>query len=363
MTMHYGTLSVGLQVWFQQHLPLSAAQSTRLVRFTLALLLAGEVHLSKLARFLPGSSQQDSRIRWLVRLLGANYLQAELVYQPLLRAALSTLREQRWHLVLDRTALWHGVDLLTVSLNYRKRAIPLVWCRVPFGGADSATAVAVLQRCKPLLPKGVQVIVHGASEFGTARLMRTLRLWGWDFILAVAGSTHYRTRSMAHSQALTTLAVTRTRSCQRAQVELFATERLGALNVLAFYQPHHNRGGPRKRTVCYLATSLPLTAALRRLGRRRWGTEPFYRDYKSSGWHITWSRLKNASRQEGLLLLLAVVYLWSVCVGRWLCKTGRRRWVDAKRCRHLSLCRLGWDWLIHCFINALPFPCPLRLYS
>ena len=65
------------------------------------------------------------------------------------------------------------------------------------------------------------------------------------------------------------------------------------------------------------------------------------------------------------LVLLALVYSWTVCYGRWLCKVGRRHEVDAKakRHRHLSVFRLGWDWLIHQWCCRDPIPIVSRLYS
>jgi hypothetical protein len=345
-------------------MPLSSAQSGRIARLSEAVLLAGEVHLSKVARFVKSESQQDSRIRWIERLLSAPFMCQELVYQPMLKAALQKFSDPYWHLVIDRTTLWDGqTDLATISLNYRKRAIPLVWSKVPFGGAKLCVYVELLQRCAPLIPARAAVVFHGDTEFSGQQMLRALRDLEWDFMLAQPRSVHFRLQGAALSRPLKSLAVAKTQSCQLANVDLFAGDPLGAINLLAFYAPHYTQCGTRKRDIVYLATSLPLTACPRRLGRRRWGTEPFYRDYKSAGWHVTRSHLQHDARQDGLLIILALTYLWAVCIGRWLCKTGQRHRVDAKPQRHLSLFRLGWDWLIHCLRCDLSCPLALSLYS
>jgi hypothetical protein len=181
-------------------------------------------------------------------------------------------------------------------------------------------------------------------------MIRAWRRLGWDFILAQKSRCHFR--------PLSSLPVTRHHPCQMAQVELFAEQQLAAIEVVAFYQ-----AGTRTRQVLVVATSLALTAPLRRLGRRRWGTEPFYRDLKSSGWHLTRSCLPNPQRHEGLLVILAVTSLWAVCTGRWLCKTRQRCWLDRQPRRHLRLFRIGWDWLMHCLRCDLPCPARLRLYT
>jgi len=362
--MDYLPVEACLQEVFVRYMPLSSAQASRIASVSVAVLLAGEVHLSKLARFIKRESQQDSRVRWIERLLCAPFMCQELVYQPVVKAALAGFRDPDWHVVIDRTTLWDGqTDLATISLNYRKRALPLVWCKVPFGGADLCVYVDLLQRCVPIIPRHARVVFHGDTEFGGRQMLRALRSLDWDFMLAQKGTIHFRKQGMLLSAPLNSLPVSKKRSCQLSHVDLFAHDSLGAINLLAFYAPHYTQSGIRKRDIRYLATSLPLETALRRLGRRRWGTEPFYRDYKSAGWHVTHSQLQHPACQEGLLIILALTYLWSVCIGRWLCKTGQRHLVDASAQRHLSLFRLGWDWLIHCLRCDLPCPVSLRLYS
>jgi hypothetical protein len=362
--MDYLPVEECLQEMFMRNMPLSSAQSGRIARLSTAVLLAGEVHLSKMARFVKSESQQDSRVRWIERLLRAPFMCQELVYQPMLQVALQKFRDPYWHLVIDRTTLWDGhTDLATISLNYRKRAIPVVWSRVPFGGAELGVYVELMQRCVPLIPAHATVVFHGDTEFGGQRMVRALREVEWDFMLAQPRRVHFRQRGADRSMPLKSLPVTKTHPCQLAHVDLFAQDALGAINLLAFYAPHYTQCGTRKRDLTYLATSLPLTPGLRRLGRRRWGTEPFYRDFKSAGWQVTHSCLQHSAAQDGLLIVLALTYLWAVCTGRWLCKTGQRHCVDAKAQRHLSLFRLGWDWLIHCLRCDLPCPLTLNLYS
>jgi Transposase DDE domain len=362
--MDYLPIEMSLQALCGAYMPLSPAQTQRIAAVSMGLLLAGEVKMSKIACFVKGARQQDSRIRWIQRLLQAPFMSQERVYQPMLKAALATFQERYWHLVIDRTTLWRGeIDLATISLNYRKRAIPLVWTQVRFGGAPEATYVGLVQACWSLIPAEAQVVFHGDTEFSSASMIRLLRQLGWDFILEQKSSTHYWDRGASASLPLSSLPLKRRGSCQRINVDLFAAERLGAINIRAFYQSRYTQSGKRQRERCYQATSLPLSAASRRLGRRRWGTEPFYRDYKSSGWKITQSELRHPQRQEGLLIILALVYLWTVCLGRWLCKTGQRHLVDTQPHRHLSLCRLGWDWLIHQLRCDHLCPVMLRLYT
>lgn len=360
--MKYALVDPGMQAWCRAHLWLSQAQSRRISRACVALLLAGCIQLSSIARFVPSATHQDSRIRWLKRLLDATFMQPELVYQPALRQILSQYRAPTWHLAIDRTPAWDTQrDLVTVTLSCRKRAIPLLWQFVPFGGASIQTYVALVRCCAAFVPPDVQVIFHGDTEFGAVAMIQALRELGWDFILAQQGNTYFKAPDDSELCLLSALQVPRRGTLRIPNIELTRTHRLSGLNLMAFYHPKDYRH-VRKRTYCYLVTSLPLTPGLRRLGRRRWGIEPFHRDLKSSGFRLTTTHITDPSRQASLLLLVALVYLYAVCLGRWVCKTGRRPYLDDKPRRHYSLFRLGWDWLVHhCRLNH-PVPIMLRLY-
>ena len=349
-----------LQGVLRSVLPLMPAQLRRISLLCRALLLAGRVELRFLARCLPNPSQQDSRLRWLRRTLAAPYLRYEFVYRPIVAQQLARLRLKRWHLIIDRTALIPGtVDWVTIGLYYRKRALPLIWQEVPYGGTSAQVYCDLIRQVAPLLPADAQVIFQGDSEFGNLAILRCLQALGWDFIIAHAAKTHVWINGVA--QPLGCLPVTPTQPYYCTDVKLFAAAALGTFNLVAFPQPHYDKNGRLKRDTCYLITSLPLTLPIRSLGRRRWAIEPFHKDYKSSGWHLTATRTHPPQR-AGLLLVAALCYWLCVCLGRWLCKTGQRASIDAQSKRRLSLFRLGWDFIVHCVNVQATIPFCLRLY-
>lgn len=364
LAMNYDEFCEPLQQQLQAILPLSPAQIKRIVLLCRCIILSARLHLSFLARCLPMRIQQDSRIRWLRRLLAARFMRQDLVYQPLLRQSLSRFKLKEWHLIIDRTNwLDHDVDIVTISLHYHRRCIPLIWQQIKHGGVPLADYVALVKQCARLIPPSVEVVFHGDVEFGGAEMLRTLRQLGWDFILAQRHHVQFYLIGAAKGQALNTLPVSPQHPCQVANVDLFAQERIGAIQIVAFWQKQLDKDGQLRREVCYLATSLPLSRNIRRLGSRRWGIEPFHRDYKSSGWQLEQSHLKDEASREGLLLALALCYLLCVSLGRWLCKTGHRAYIDNHPKRHLSLFRLGWDFIVHYINCRLNIPFRLLLYS
>lgn len=361
--MYYDQVEKSLQAVFRETLSLSSTQRERLSRLMVALLLAGETALPRIARQLPQVTQQDSRIRWIKGLLEAPFMTQEHVYQPYIRHLLHRYQEPTLHLTLDRTDLLdHDLDLLSINLSFRKRAIPLSWQLCPTGMTSAQTQIHLLTRCQALLPTNRQFVVHGDNEFGSVAVMRWLRCQKWDFILGQSAKNYYRQSSQDRAFPLMTLPVTPTQPAYLRSIDLTKAHWFGSINLVAFYKPvyHRNR---RKQDVCYYATSLPLAPTLRRVGKRRWGIECFFKDLKSAGWNLPLTQIHAQKRLPGLLLTLNLAYTWATCIGRWLCKTSQRALIDNHPTRHLSLFRIGWDWLIHAIRCQIPCPQLTTLYS
>jgi Transposase DDE domain len=361
--MYYDVAEKSLQAVFTQIIPLSHAQLGRVSELAVALILAGETSLSKIARQLAHNSDQDSRIRWIKRLLEAPFMTQAYLYQPWIKHLLQTHPVETLHLVSDRTDLIdHAIDLVSINLNFRKHALPIVWELCPTGMTSAETQISLLTRCKPLIPAERRVVFHGDNEFGSVAVMQWLRQQQWDFIVGQAAKHYYRPIPAQGVQQLGDLPVTPSQPVYRQNVELTKAHWFGPVNLFAFYQPvyHRNR---RKQDIRYYATSLPIAPTVRRLGKRRWGIECFHKDIKSAGWQLPLSQIRHPQRLEGLLITLNLVYTWLTCLGRWLCKTSQRTCVDSHPHRHLSLFRLGWDWLVHVIRRQALCPDLSILYS
>lgn len=349
-----------MQALFEAYVPLSQAQQRRISQFCACVLLAGNSQLPALARWLGRDAKQGYREQWLRRLLEASFVSQERVYQPWLRQAVQGYQAACWHLVLDRTNLVpQAVDLVTVGLAYRKRAIPLQWQQIPYGGASTQTYMELLSACKSLLPPHMPIVLHGDAEFGAIPMLHFAREQGWDFILGQRGHYQCQPSQQQTWQALSQFPMSVRQALYIPDVTLTKAYRYRPVNLFGFLQTGHKR----RCTPRFYATSLPIAHTLRQVGKRRWSIECCFQDYKSSGWQLDTSQLHDAQARERLLVLLSVCYLWTTCLGRWLCKTGQRHQVDAHPQRQLSLFRIGWDWLVHQFRQQQPIPHLLTLYS
>lgn len=350
-----------LQVLLSMNLPLSDSQQRRISEACTAVMLARSSHLSQVAKWLEQGTQQRSRERWLRRLLDASFMRQEFVYAPLIKQVLATYQAPRLHVLMDRSSLVAGqTDLLSLSLLYRKRAIPLVWDVMPTGMSGYEHQVALIERCQRLLPPAQQIIFHGDNEFGGIPLLIYIRQLGWDAIVGQNGKNCFH-QGDHKWQAISDLSVQRGCNCYLSEVYLTKDHDYGKLNLVAFYHPRFKKKR-RQSDIRYLATTLPITPRLLVIGKARWGIECQFKDFKSAGWQVNSTGIRDKNRLEALINLLSIDYLWAICIGRWLCKTGKRSLIDGHGQRGLSYFRLGWDWLVHQFrVQGL---CPVlsRLY-
>lgn len=317
---------------FCRYLPHRKRQLRRLASVCSSVQLAGNTQLSLVARRLQKPTKQPSRIMFLRRFLNSSYFSQTMVYRPLVAQALRTYHTPVWHLTIDRSNLIpHKTDLLMVSLSYHKRAIPLVWQIGDFGPTNAQEQITLLQQVIPLVPERKAVVVHGDAEFGSVPFMQAItKQENWDFILGQGTNNQFQIGNWDW-QSLGSVKVTPSQPYYAANIFWTKAHRYGPINLFAFSHPYQS--GPRepRKEVRYCTTSLPIERTLRRVGRRRWGCEPMFRDYKSSGWHIDLSGLQHDDRIDAMLVVVAINYLWTSSLGRWLCKVQRRHEIDGKK--------------------------------
>jgi hypothetical protein len=112
----------------------------------------------------------------------------------------------------------------------------------------------------------------------------------------------------------------------------------------------------------YLRSAQPSTLQTLQVYRRRFWTEPMYRDCKSSGWDLEASRLRDPHRLERWLLGIALADVWRRQLASAVIKRGNRALVDRPARRTLSYFRSGWNWLLWRLDRGLSVELPDLLY-
>lgn len=309
----------------------------------MGLFLARKVHLSHIVRKWPLQARLPSLTNRLNRFLNNPRLDPIRFYRPIARLLIERLEAANapLRLIFDVTKLGFSHRLLTVSLAYRRRALPLAWSvhRGRKGHVKASAQKVLLERIRPLISSETEVLVLGDSAFGQVELMRYLQGQHWHFVLRSCG--HYQVRSAAG------------RWCSLCQMALEEgqTRFVGAVSFTArhafegvFLVMHWAKGEDEP---WYLISSRPVSPQTLRQYRLRMWTEALYGDLKGHGFDLEATHLRDSGRLERLVLGVSLVYVWLMALGSVVVKRGLRYWVDRRRRRDKSYFRIGWDYLEH----------------
>ncbi|NJN18835.1 MAG: transposase [Oscillochloris sp.] len=303
-------------------------------------------HQQRVADAMPLKTAQASKIQRFRRLLDNPKLTAEGIYHPIVQAALTGLRRQRVHVLLDRVVLTDTQNVLVVSLGFRRRSIPLVWRVLDHAGSSNlADQQTLLTAAIALLPPAVRILVHADSEFRSQALFAWIRSHGWDAMLGIRGNVTVTIDPAQAGRALETWLPDRDTVAYLNHVWL-TEDQHGPVNVLAWKDRND-----RNELICYaVMTNLPATWQTYRLGSRRMWIETMFRDWQSGGFELGKTAITDHARFHRLIILVCLIYLWFVSIGRWLVKRGYRHLLDTgpSDSWHRSLFALAVAWQHRC---------------
>ena len=306
------------------------------------------------AAAMPLTTKQASKIPRFRRLRDTERLTADGVYQPIVHAALTGLRGQRVHVLLDRVVLTETQNVLVVRLGFRRRSVPLVWAILAHSGSRNRTdQQAVLTAAVALLPPAVRVRMQADREFRSQTRFAWVRAQGWDAILGMRGRILVSAAAHQPGQALTSWLPHRDSVAYLHQIWR-TDDHHGPVNVLAWWDKNDRNG-----VTCYaVMTNLPATWQTYRIGSRRMWIATLSRDGQSHRFARGTSAITDPERFHRLIVLVCLVYLWFLSVGRGLVKRGYRTLIDAgaSHAWHLSLCTLAvaWQHRLRTFEQPMP---------
>ena len=356
----------------RQHLPTVIDSQIE----SLGLAIVGAVQsmssqIAKIARAMPLDTTAQAKEQRLRRLLSNERLTQTEHYHPIVKQALHGLAHQRVQLLMDRVLISDQHNILVVSVGFRRRSIPLVWKALSHRGSSNLTdQQELIEAAVALLPGDVRISVHGDSEFRSQALFGWLRAHGYDALLGLDGRVWvYDTAEGTDAGEQLVNRVTplppqtetgRKRKHRTSPVTylaaVYAVQELrnGPINIIAWWE----RDDDGKVVLHAVMTNLPANARTKALGKRRMWIETVFRDWQSGGFHLDETGIDDRERLARLLIVLAVAYLWLVCLGRWVVKRGYRRRIDDGSARqwHFSLFQLGVGWMerLHSFTQSVP---------
>jgi hypothetical protein len=316
------------------------------------------VNLSRIAGKIPGTAKLVSVTRRLSRFLGNPAVDVRAWYEPIAKEWVNSQAQhgQQIRLIIDGSKVGFGHQLLTVSLAYRRRAIPIAWHWVERVRGHSAASVQLdlLRYIRKLLPGGIAVLLVGDSEFGPVEVLRQLDQWGWDYALrqkpfvkiCPAQETEWHTLDHWVTQP--------------GQSRWLGPGWLTESEICPAKVLIHWAVGEKEPWL--LVTNLPdRTMTLQAYKRRMW-IEEMFGDLKRHGFDLESTMLRHTERLSRLTLAVVLLYVWSVSTGGRTIHEGRRHLIDRKDRRDLSIFQIGLRFIERQLINALPVPLSLCTY-
>ena len=311
---------------------------------TLAWMMVGLIHSSSIslcawAPFVVSRARySQSTVRRFRRWLDNDTIEVHTLYGPLLQQALIGWVDKTLYVALDTSMLWNTYCLVRLSVIYRGRAVPLVWCVLEHGSAMVVYDVykALLEQANRLVPCACKVVLLADRGFTDTELLHHLKRLGWHFRIRIKanfwiyrpghGGFQVRDISLACGQARFWHGVWLTR-------KRFGPVHLAVARPLASAE------------YWYVISDEPTDVQSLEEYGLRFDIEENFLDDKSNGFQLESSLLRSAKALERLCFVLAMTTLYLVSVGTAVVQQGKRRLVDPHWFRGLSYLKIGWKWV------------------
>jgi hypothetical protein len=324
----------------------------------MALLLVGlqqarGIHLSQIVNQWPQlAGKVPSLVNRLGRFLRNPQVEVRRWYEPLAKQLVKQFKGQTIRLIIDCTKVGLNFRMLSISIAYKKRALPLVWSihRGGKGHVGYKAQLALLEYINDLIDDEAVVWLLGDAGFESVHLLRWLSANQWHFVLRHPGKNQVRWPGQSWVK-LAAIPVQPGETLAIGWVELTAKHGAGP-----YWLTIHWAKGEAEPWFL-LSDGTDDRRLVRRYAIRMW-TEELYGDLKGHGFDLEATHLDDPDRIARLVLAVCITFVWFLALGAWLVKHGWRHLLDHKSRRDKSYFRLGLDWLDRCF--RLDDPVPLR---
>lgn len=312
-------------------------QIENLSLLTLGLAESEDCHLANIALMLPIEGQRENLIQRMRRILKETQLCRREVYGRIIQHVMAHWKADELGLVMDRTDLEDRLSILMMGAAYGKRALPLVWEVLDYGGTGAELQIELLEQVAEWIPEGTDVTFYGDSEFRAVEVQKLCQGYRWHWQVGLKSDIYFREPNGIWRQ-LKQWTISPGERAYRQNVYLTAKHEFGPVNLMAEWSL-------KKEAPRYVAMDRPANRLTWRHGRKRQWIENFFRDWKSYGFGLEDSAVDDYHRLDGLLLGMSLADLWLIHVGEWLTYTGRRILLEPKHKRDYSLFRLGRDYI------------------
>jgi len=328
-------------------------QVTNWMWIIVGILQANSMALSKIATFIPGAAEAESRVTTIRRWLKNLRVDVWTFYRPILEHVLEGWRAVEAVVVLDGVAVFGDrLQIFRLSLVHGHRAIPLVWKVIPGKGLTQAEVLdAMLTQAADFLRPRVKRVRfladRGFRDCDWADLCLKL---GWHYDIRIQCNTTV-TLEDGWQGRVDELGVRPGQRRYYPNVRLTLESKL-CTHLSVTWTEGDEKHAPELLVV--MSDQLACRTRLREYGARMC-IEQSFRDDKSGGFDMAHTKLQHPERLERLLLAVAIATLWCHELGEQVLAQGEasRREIDPGPERELSIFQLGLRWLKRCVATAI----------
>lgn len=331
-------------------------QGKALADLSFAFLAAGSCQSGPAAVAVPGMARAASGRRRIERTLANPRLKPRLVFRGIARCLAARLAGRPLLLILDETHNGTRLACLKLSLAYRRRALPIAavcYRRDRPPRPMPRLIVGLLRQAAAALPERADVTLLTDRGLSWPKVLDAAVELGWHFVGRTVGTNRVTRRDGSEVAAAELVKRPGRRWTGRAR----AFKKAGGRDVIVTAVWER---GCREPWLLVSDTARGVRAVWK-YAKRFW-TEELFRDEKSHGLQWRRSRVRLPSHGDRLILLMALATLLAASLGTWVLKSGRRRWVESRRRRALSVFQLGLRWLRAAIFQCRTMPRGLHLY-
>jgi len=274
-----------------------------------AMMEARTANLAVLASYLPLElTRRDLREQWLSRSLSNKFLDKSYIMKPFATRALQIAAKfnQVIQLSMDQTDIGNRFAILVISVRIGARALPLVW-KVEQGAANIGFEgqKELLEQVLSWIPEDARIMFAADRFYPSEELFKWLKLHHWQYRIRLKGNY---LADIGRGDFMTTGTLAQGRQERyETNVSLFGSKVMTNIGIV--HEPGHKEPWiiamdcqpNRARTLDYSS---------------RWCIEPMFSDFKSSGFCLEETHVRNTNRLDKLILVMALAMHWCVSIGR-----------------------------------------------
>jgi hypothetical protein len=321
-------------------------QTRALADLSFAVALAGDCRAGRVSPHVPTDAQPASSRRRFERLLDNPRLQPRQAQRELARSLLAHWAGATVLLILDETPRANDLRAMCVRVAYARRALPLAWvCYRPDAPPRRLPQLirGLLRQVRGCLPRGCAVVLLADRGLAWPVLIDFCHESGWHYVLRL--QRHIKVRLPDGTERSAGQLAPRVGARWYGEAEALKAAGWRGAGVVALWE-----NGMTEPWV--LLVDEPGRVRHARVYAKRMWVEESFRDDKSGAFEWGRSAVRNPAHAARLLLIVALAMIQAASVGTESIRSGRRKHLDPRRGRRISVVQVGLRWLRAVVLHA-----------